>query len=54
LKKGKKVFVWPTDIKEKDANEFIQNNHTNQEMAKIILSNIEEGMNGIMRLKLMK
>ena len=56
LKKGNRVFVWPIEIVEKDTNDFIRasEENTKSKLAKIILTNIESGMNGIMRIKLMK
>lgn len=53
---GHRVFVWPTDIEEKDTNSWLQNHPDQQpqEMAKNILQNITTGMNGVMRVKLRK
>ncbi len=56
LRKGARVFVWPIEIHEKDTNDYIRasEGNTRQSLAKIILTNIESGMNGIMRIKLLK
>lgn len=54
LKKGKRVFIWPTGLTSKDANEFICTEGTPNDMAKMILKNVYSGMEGIMKLKLGK
>ena len=56
LKEGKRVFVWPVEVLEKDTNDWLKNHpkHTANTMAAMILSNIRTGMDGIMRIKLKK
>ncbi len=54
LKKGYKVFIWPTDIHEKDANAWKQNNPTKNFAKEILLKNIYEGTKGILKIKLKK
>lgn len=47
-----RVFVWPTDIEEKDANGWLKNHHSPMNFARIILSNIVSGSKGVLKLKL--
>lgn len=54
LTRGFKVFVWPTNIPEKDTNAWL-NSYIDRkpiDMAKIILTNIYEGTKGILKIKL--
>jgi len=53
LEKGHKVFIWPREIKEKDANEWLKNN-CGKSFAYIIASNVYSGSKGILKLKLKK
>ena len=52
LKDGFRVFIWPTDIQEKDANEWKQNNPTKNFAKEVLLKNIYEGTKGILKIKL--
>lgn len=54
LNKQKRVFIWPTEIKEKDSNSWLKNHpeSSSKEFASIILNNLHNDMKGIMRLKL--
>lgn len=47
-----RVFIWPTDIEEKDANGWLKNHHSPMNFARIILSNILSGSKGVLKLKL--
>lgn len=54
LKKGYSAFVWPSNVKEKDANKWLTNNLDKESgsFAKIILTNIYSGPLGIIKTKL--
>jgi len=54
LQNGFRVFVWPTNIEEKDSNKWLQNSTNGESFARIILTNIESGGKGVLRLKLGK
>ena len=54
LKAGHRVFIWPVTVKEKDANEWKQNNPTKNFAIEVLLPNIYSGTKGILKIKLRK
>jgi len=54
LQNGYRVFVWPTDIQQKDSNSWLQETNPEKSFAHIILSNLMVGNKGVLKLKLSK
>lgn len=52
LKKGFRCFVWDKSMEYKDTNDAIRGDYTKKTMAKYILSHLERGMTGIMKVRL--
>lgn len=52
LKRGFRCFIWDKSIPYKDTNDCIRGSFSKKTMAKYILSHIESGMTGIMKVKL--
>lgn len=50
--KGHKIFIWPSEIKQKDVNDLLRDGWTVEQIDKFITDNIFEGITAIIRLKM--
>lgn len=51
-KKGHQVFIWPTEIKQKDVNDLLRDGMTVEEIDELIINNIFEGIVAVTKLTL--